>query len=91
MFDVTPAAADAIVVRASNARILVAASNGATCPFEWARGGEAMVRCAVRDGHPPTFRLSLHVNFADATAPVTGSVELTGAPEAVTADFAIAP
>jgi hypothetical protein len=45
----------------------------------------------VRPDAPATFRLSLHVTFADATQAVSGRVRLTGTEEVVATDFVAAP
>jgi hypothetical protein len=89
VFDVTPAAADGLVVRIGNARFVAVGGSGVSCPLTWPRGEEAVVTCAIRPEHPPTFRLSVHVTFADPAAPVSGSVALTGVTQAGAEDFVV--
>jgi hypothetical protein len=91
VLDVTPAEADGLVAKVSNARILSASSGGVRCPPRWTSEGEAELECPVREGHAETFRLTLHVTFAEATLRVSGSVELMGGGSHAVHDFTVTP
>ena len=90
-YSVSPLTADQLVVTASNARFMSVTGAGVSCSGSSGSTGERVVTCRVVASEGSEFSLSIRVTYADPGEPVSGSVTLTGAEQAVSDGFTVAP
>lgn len=90
-FAVTPLTADQVVVQASNVRMMSVTGAAVSCTSRSVSGGEAIVTCDVVQTQNGPFALTVNVTYADSSAPVSGSVALTGGSQDVSDGFSVAP
>ena len=88
-FEVTPAGADRVLVRVSNAFVVTVSGIGVRCATPSADAGSTLVVCTVPEDAPSTFAMTVRAGFARQGQPVAGSVTVTGPTGTASDDFSV--